>query len=119
VSDCASSPQVRHVASLTVDVYSCTQIAADVDMDELAKRTEGYSGDDLTNISRDASMNGIRRRIAGRRLTPEEIKNMSKEDMSDPVSMKDFDEALAKIQPSVSHVDIERHEKWLAEFGSS
>ncbi|GAQ87424.1 AAA-type ATPase family protein [Klebsormidium nitens] len=95
------------------------ETASDVDMDELAKRTEGYSGDDLTNISRDASMNGIRRRIAGRRLTPEEIKNMSKEDMSDPVSMKDFEEALAKIQPSVSHADIERHEKWLAEFGSS
>ena len=30
-------------------------VAPDVDLDEVARRTEGYSGDDLTNICRDAS----------------------------------------------------------------
>lgn len=93
------------------------EVAKDVDIDALAKRTEGYSGDDLTNICRDASMNGMRRKISGK--TPEEIKNMTKDEMYEPVAMRDFDEALSKISRSVSTADIERHEKWLAEFGSS
>ncbi|XWS11868.1 hypothetical protein CRYUN_Cryun37aG0038100 [Craigia yunnanensis] len=33
------------------------KVAADVDIDEVACRTEGYSGDDLTNVFRDASLN--------------------------------------------------------------
>nr|XP_024396175.1 katanin p60 ATPase-containing subunit A1-like isoform X2 [Physcomitrium patens] len=93
------------------------EVAKDVDIDALAKRTEGYSGDDLTNICRDASMNGMRRKISGK--TPEEIKNMTKDEMYEPVAMRDFDEAINKISRSVSTADIERHEKWLTEFGSS
>ncbi|KAG0559074.1 hypothetical protein KC19_10G076900 [Ceratodon purpureus] len=93
------------------------EVAKDVDINALAKRTEGYSGDDLTNICRDASMNGMRRKIAGK--TPEEIKTMTKDQMYEPVAMHDFDEALCKISRSVSTADIERHEKWLNEFGSS
>lgn len=94
------------------------QVAADVNIDDVARRTEGYSGDDLTNVCRDASMNGMRRKIAGK--TRDEIKNMSKDEISkDPVAMCDFDEALVKVQRSVSAADIEKHEKWFAEFGSA
>ncbi|GMH14273.1 hypothetical protein Nepgr_016114 [Nepenthes gracilis] len=94
------------------------EVAADVDIDEVARRAEGYSGDDLTNVCRDASLNGMRLKIAGK--TRDEIKNMSKDEISnDPVSMSDFLEALSKVQPSVSAADIERHEKWFAEFGSA
>lgn len=93
------------------------EVAADVDIDEVARRTEGYSGDDLTNICRDASMNGMRRKIAGK--TRDEIKNMTKDAMQEPVAMCDFEEALSKISRSVSSADIERHEKWLTEFGSA
>ncbi|KAE8655683.1 Katanin p60 ATPase-containing subunit A1 [Hibiscus syriacus] len=56
------------------------EVAADVDIDEVARRTEGYSGDDLTNVCRDASLNGMRRKIAGK--TRDEIKNMSKDEIS-------------------------------------
>lgn len=94
------------------------EVAADVDIDEVARRTEGYSGDDLTNVCRDASLNGMRRKIAGK--TRDEIKNMSKDEISkDPVAMCDFEEALVKVQRSVSAADIERHEKWFSEFGSA
>ncbi|GBG59456.1 hypothetical protein CBR_g38481 [Chara braunii] len=92
------------------------EVAPDVDIDSLAARTEGYSGDDLTNICRDASMSGMRRKIIGKK--PEEIRNMSKEEMADPIEMRDFEEALSKIQPSVSGADIEKHVKWYLEFGS-
>lgn len=84
----------------------------------MARKTEGYSGDDLTNVCRDASLNGMRRKIAGK--TRDEIKNMAKDEISkDPVEMCDFLEALKKVQPSVSAADIEKHEKWSSEFGSS
>ncbi|KAJ8755885.1 hypothetical protein K2173_024430 [Erythroxylum novogranatense] len=94
------------------------EVAADVNIDDVARRTEGYSGDDLTNVCRDASLNGMRRKIAGK--TRDEIKNMSKDEISkDPVAMCDFEEALKKVQPSVSQADIEKHEKWFSEFGSA
>ncbi|KAK7349163.1 hypothetical protein VNO77_06310 [Canavalia gladiata] len=94
------------------------EVAPDVNIDEVARRTEGYSGDDLTNVCRDASLNGMRRKIAGK--TRDEIKNMSKDEISkDPVAMCDFEEALTKVQRSVSQADIERHEKWFTEFGSA
>ncbi|XP_059640972.1 katanin p60 ATPase-containing subunit A1 [Cornus florida] len=94
------------------------EVAPDVNIDEVARRTEGYSGDDLTNVCRDASLNGMRRKIAGK--TRDEIKNMSKDEISnDPVAMCDFEEAIKKVQPSVSAADIERHEKWFSEFGSA
>uniref|UniRef100_M4CH78 Katanin p60 ATPase-containing subunit A1 n=1 Tax=Brassica campestris TaxID=3711 RepID=M4CH78_BRACM len=94
------------------------EVASDVNIEDVARRTEGYSGDDLTNVCRDASMNGMRRKIAGK--TRDEIKNMSKDDISnDPVAMCDFEEAIKKVQPSVSSSDIEKHEKWLSEFGSA
>ncbi|CAL5210654.1 unnamed protein product [Lathyrus oleraceus] len=93
-------------------------VAPDVNIDDVARRTDGYSGDDLTNVCRDASLNGMRRKIAGK--TRDEIKSMSKDDISkDPVAMCDFEEALAKVQRSVSPADIERHEKWFHEFGSA
>lgn len=94
------------------------QVASDVDIDDVARRTDGYSGDDLTNVCRDASLNGMRRKIAGK--TRDEIKNMPKDEISkDPVAMCDFEEALVKVQRSVSAADIEKHEKWFAEFGSA
>ncbi|KAJ1688282.1 hypothetical protein LUZ63_019672 [Rhynchospora breviuscula] len=94
------------------------EVAPDVNFDEVAKRTEGYSGDDLTNVCRDASLNGLRRKIAGK--TREEIKTIDMEEIvKDPVAMCDFEAALAKVQKSVSPADLERHEKWFAEFGSA
>ena len=47
-------------------------MADDMDFEELAALTEGYSGDDITNVCRDAAMNGMRAKIAGK--TPEQIR---------------------------------------------
>ncbi|XP_009798358.1 katanin p60 ATPase-containing subunit A1-like isoform X3 [Nicotiana sylvestris] len=102
---------------IEINLKSIT-LAPDLDIDQVARRTEGFSGDDLTNICRDASLSGMRRKIAGK--NPDEIKNMSKADiLKIPVMMDDFLEALDRIQPTVSRGDIERHEKWFSEFGST
>ena len=91
-------------------------IHPEVDFEHLARQTEGYSGDDITNVVRDAAMNGMRRKIAGK--TPEQIRQLSKADVSDPVTVDDFEQAVKKISPSVSKEDTLRHETWLKEFGA-
>lgn len=58
----------------------------------------------------------MRRRIEG--LTPEEIRNLPKDEMQMPTTMDDFEMALKKVSKSVSATDLEKYEKWIAEFGS-
>ncbi len=77
---------------------------------------QGYSGDDITNICRDAAMNGMRRKIEGK--TAAEIRQLAAEEMAEPVRMEDFRQALSKIKPTVSAADVKRHESWLSDFGS-
>ncbi|KAI9378960.1 hypothetical protein POPTR_017G013601v4 [Populus trichocarpa] len=81
------------------------EVATDVDIDEVARRTEGYSEDALTNITSKAR---------------DEIKNMPKDEISnDPVAMCDFEEALWKVQRSISQADMEKQGGWFPEFGSA
>ncbi|KAH3744558.1 ATPase, AAA family [Pelomyxa schiedti] len=90
----------------------------DVDLDRLARDLEGYSGADITNICRDAARNPMRKLF---KACPREelVKLPTEEADSHPVTMVDFAEALAKIKPSVSKTDIEKHERWLTDFGST
>ncbi|XP_075887287.1 katanin p60 ATPase-containing subunit A-like 1 isoform X2 [Nelusetta ayraudi] len=92
------------------------EVAADVDLDLIAEKIEGYSGADITNVCRDASMMAMRRRIQG--LSPEEIRALSKDELQMPVTMEDFTLTLKKISKSVSAADLEKYEAWMAEFGS-
>ncbi|XP_069052256.1 katanin p60 ATPase-containing subunit A1 isoform X2 [Lepisosteus oculatus] len=92
------------------------ELANDVDMAKIAEQMEGYSGADITNVCRDASLMAMRRLIEG--LTPEEIRNISRDEMHMPTTMEDFETALKKVSKSVSAADLEKYEKWIAEFGS-
>ena len=92
------------------------EVSSDLEMTHLATKLDGHSGDDITNVCRDASMNGMRRKIAGKR--PEEIRSMSSEDMAEPITMADFLQATSRISPSVSKEDIKKHEQWRDEYGS-
>ncbi|XP_072515317.1 katanin p60 ATPase-containing subunit A-like 1 [Salminus brasiliensis] len=92
------------------------EVASDVDLAVIAEKIEGYSGADITNVCRDASMMAMRRRIQG--LRPEEIRALSKDELQMPVTMEDFELALKKISKSVSAADLEKYEAWMNEFGS-
>lgn len=91
--------------------------AEDLNVGEIAARLEGYSGADITNICRDASMMVMRRRIQG--LTPDEIRSLSIEELELPVTFADFEEAMRKINKSVSAEDLKKYEKWMTDFGST
>ncbi|XP_014212433.1 katanin p60 ATPase-containing subunit A-like 1 isoform X2 [Copidosoma floridanum] len=93
------------------------KIDESVNLTEIAKKLEGYSGADITNVCRDASMMSMRRKIAG--LRPDQIRQLPKEELDLPVSAADFDEALERCNKSVSQEDLDKYEKWMNEFGSS
>ncbi|TPX57668.1 hypothetical protein PhCBS80983_g03682 [Powellomyces hirtus] len=92
------------------------KIADDLDLEELSGKIEGYSGADITNICRDASMMSMRKRIRG--LKPEEIRSLPKEELEAPATKEDFEAAISKIQSSVSQADLKRYQEWMDEFGS-
>jgi len=64
---------------------------SDVDIEKLAKLTEGYSGADIEGLVREAAMAAVR--------TDWKPK---------PVNMKHFEEALGEMRPSISPDDIKR-----------
>lgn len=88
-----------------------------VNLIQIAKKLEGYSGSDITNVCRDAAMMSMRRKIRG--LKHEDLKKLAKEDVDLPVTSKDFMEALSKCNKSVSAQDLQKYEKWMKEFGST
>nr|CAD7393070.1 unnamed protein product [Timema cristinae] len=87
-----------------------------LDTNVIADKLDGYTGSDITNVCRDAAMMSMRRKISGR--SPSEIKKIKKEDVDLPVTMKDFEDALARCKKSVSLNDVSRYEAWMDEFGS-
>ncbi|XP_061578954.1 uncharacterized protein LOC133445647 [Cololabis saira] len=92
------------------------ELMPDVDLDLIADKIDGYSGADITNVCRDASMMAMRRRIQG--LSPEEIRALSKDELQMPVTREDFTLTLKKISKSVSAADLQKYEAWMEEFGS-
>lgn len=89
----------------------------DVNVPEIARKLNGYSGADITNVCRDASMMSMRRKIIG--LKPHQIKQLPKEELDLPATYRDFEEAIVKNNKSVSREDLDKYVKWMNEFGSS
>jgi transitional endoplasmic reticulum ATPase len=71
----------------------------DIDINRIAKETEGYTGADIEALCREAAMLSLR----------ENIENKF-------VRRKNFDEAMNKVRPSVSKGDVERYKKIEAEY---
>lgn len=72
-----------------------TSLSDNVDLEEIAKITEYYSGADLASLVREAAFNTLRRDISAER-----------------VEKKDFDKALEKVKPSLN----ERIVGWYENF---
>lgn len=74
-------------------------LAKDVDLNKLAKKTEGYSGADLQNLCREAAMLALR-----------EDKSIKE------ISGKYFEKALEKVPPSVSKSYAEMYNKMESDY---
>ena len=67
-------------------------VSNDIDLKELAKRTERFSGADLANIVREAATVAVRR----------QIEHMEEGSAANPITMADFLIVLPRIKPSIS-----------------
>ncbi len=92
-------------------------LAEDVSLEELARRTKGYTGADIEAVVREAAMLAMRRALQEGIIRPgmkaDEIRRKVK------VTMKDFEEALKKIGPSVSEETMEYYRKIQEQFKQS
>lgn len=71
-----------------------TPLGNDVKLSEMVKVTEGFVGADIESLIREASMNALR-----------------KDGKANVVMMKDFEDALQKVRPSVSPDTAKRYKK--------
>ncbi len=74
-------------------------LASDVNLEELARKTEGYSGADIAAVCREAALIALREEFKVR-----------------PVEMRHFLEALKHVPPSLSREDIEMYERMAREL---
>lgn len=75
-----------------------TPLADGFPFDEITRRTEGYSGADVTEICRTAKKAAIRRQIASGE--------------NESVTGDDVEQSLKKIKPSVSTASLSEYERW-------
>ncbi|MUV57711.1 AAA family ATPase [Halogeometricum sp. CBA1124] len=89
-------------------------LADDVDLDQLARKTEGYVGADIEAVCREASMAASREFI--RSVSPEEVD----ESIGNVrVTMDHFEAALEEVNPSVTQETRRRYEEIEERFQKS
>lgn len=77
---------------------------ANVDIDELARRLEGYSGSDIKDLVQDAYMRTVREYFENK------LKDLR------PVNMADFEESMKNRRPSVDDKMLKAYEAWSEKF---
>jgi len=90
----------------------------DVDFDKLVALTDGYSGADLSNVCREASLMPLREKMLA--MSDGNIENMRDrlDEFQRPLCMTDFVEAISNVQRSVNQDQLDQFVNWMGEFGS-
>jgi len=81
------------------------------DVTRIAEKSAGYSGADMTNLCKEASMEPIRS------IPFSQFENIKMEDVRH-ITSQDFDEALINVRPSVSQSDLNIYIEWDRTYGS-
>jgi fidgetin-like protein 1 len=79
------------------------------EMNEIATMTSGYSGSDIFNLCREASLEPLREIDNIQSFRPEDTR---------PIGVRDFKKAMNQIKKSVSEHDLEVYHDWNGMFGS-
>jgi transitional endoplasmic reticulum ATPase len=91
-----------------------TPLAEDVKLDELARKTEGYTGADIASICNTAVMLSIKEHI-GKAKDPEDAKKRAK---GLKVAKRHFDEAMQKVKP-ISNQELRMYERFSQQFADT
>jgi vacuolar protein-sorting-associated protein 4 len=94
-----------HTAGINSDL-------TDEDYIELAVRSEGYSGRDISNVCREVIMIPIRELDMGGLL-----ENSDKEVVVRDIALKDFIKTLKKVKPMTTGRELNKYEDWAEEYG--
>ncbi|CAB3408241.1 unnamed protein product [Caenorhabditis bovis] len=86
----------------------------EVDIEELSRRSEGFSGADVVLLCRAAAYNVLRRFNIGSIANESKVEALKTE----PIRMVDFDSALKSVQSSVDPETVTRCKEWCEAFGS-
>lgn len=81
------------------------------DVDSIAEQSKGYSGADMSNLCKEASMGPIRS------IPFSQLENIRKEDVRQ-VTVDDFKDALIHVRPSVSESSLSAYIEWDAIYGA-
>ncbi len=84
------------------------ELDSDVNLEEIAKMTEGYSASDIVDIVREAYS----------KVVDEIFEKGSIGERPRPIRMSDFVEAVSKRKPSISSEMIRSYEEWNKKFGA-
>jgi len=91
-----------------------TPLAEDVNLDELARKTDGYTGADIASLANTGVMLALREHIS-KAKDPEDAKKRAK---GLKVAKRHFDEALQKIKP-MSTDELKMYERFSEQFSDS
>jgi len=84
------------------------RLSSDVDLEELARLTEGFSGSDILDVCQSVQL----------KVNRELFESGRADENSSPrrIRMQDFLEVLEERKPSISEASLEAYEKWFNKF---
>jgi len=91
-----------------------TPLADDVNLDDLARKTDGYTGADIASLANTGVMLALREHIS-KAKDPEDAKKRAK---GLKVARRHFEEALQKIKP-MSSEELKMYERFSEQFSDS
>ncbi|XP_007423490.1 fidgetin-like protein 1 [Python bivittatus] len=99
----------KQIVSRLMSKEHCSLTEEEIDL--IVKKSDGFSGADMTQLCREASLGPIRslQSVDITTITPEQVRS---------IAFQDFDSAFKTVRPSVSSKDLELYETWNQMFGS-
>ena len=98
------------------------KLSDDIDIDTLVKKTDGYSGHDISSVCREASLMNMRKKLMSGNGQFDILEAANNEtflqDLEAPVSQSDILTAIKNISKSVSNNDVKKFEEWTYQYSS-
>lgn len=101
--------QIVHIAIGGMNDQTTQYDISDKDIEEVVRKTKGYSGADVMNMIREAALCPLREVV--------DISTINTRDLRS-INIEDFRKAIKVVKSSVSSTDIFEYRKWGKSFGT-